>query len=109
MAIQIVILESAEQDLKLLRNYILKHFSADVWRSSYANIKQVIRHLQAFPQAGAMPGELEKLNLMQYRQVLSGMNRIIYELRQDTVYIHMIVDSRRDLSGLLARRLLRLS
>jgi plasmid stabilization system protein ParE len=109
MAIQIVILESAEQDLKLLRNYILKHFSADVWRNSYANIKQVIRNLQAFPEAGAIADELEKLNLTQYRQVLSGMNRIIYELRQETVYIHMIVDSRRDLSGLLARRLLRMS
>jgi toxin ParE1/3/4 len=109
MAIQIVILESAEQDLKLLRNYIIKHFSVDVWRSSYANIKQAIRNLQAFPQVGAMPDELEKLNLTQYRQVLSGLNRIIYELRQETIYIHIIVDSRRDLSGLLARRLLRLS
>ncbi|HOY21634.1 MAG TPA: type II toxin-antitoxin system RelE/ParE family toxin [Cellvibrio sp.] len=109
MAIQIVILESAEQDLKLLRNYILKHFSVDVWRSSYTNIKQVIRNLQAFPEVGAIADELEKLNLAQYRQVLSGMNRIIYELRQETIYIHMIVDSRRDLSGLLARRLLRMS
>lgn len=109
MAIKIVILESAEQDLKLLRLYILKHFSIEVWRSSYTNIKQVIHNLKAFPEAGAMPDELEKLNLTQYRQVLSGMNRIIYELRQETIYIHMIVDSRRDLSGLLARRLLRLS
>ena len=49
------------------------------------------------------------LNLSQYRQVVSGLNRIIYEVRQDTIYIHIIVDSRRDMNALLTRRLLRVS
>jgi toxin ParE1/3/4 len=35
------------------------------------------------------------------------MNRIIYEVRQDILYIHIIVDARRDLKTLLIRRLLR--
>lgn len=107
MSFKVVILESAEQDLKELRTYIVKNFSADTWRTSYAKIKEAIHNLQNFPQAGSIPEEIEKLNLTQYRQVLSGMNRVIYEVRQEVVYIHIVVDARRDMTSLLTRRLLR--
>ena len=108
MDFRVVILDSAQQDLKELRAYILNNFSADTWRTSYTKIKEAIRNLQNFPQAGSIPEEIEKLNLTQYRQVLSGMNRIIYELRQDVIYIHIVVGARRDMSALLTRRLLRI-
>ena len=108
MGLRVVILESAEQDLKELRSYLLKTFSADTWGTTYPKIKEAIRNLQNFPQAGCIPEEIEKLNLTQYRQVLSGMNRVIYEVRQDVIYIHIIVDARRDMNALLTRRLLRI-
>lgn len=104
---KVVILESAEHDLKELRSYLIKNFSAETWQNTYDKIKAVIRNLKTFPDAGAIPDEFEKLNLSQYRQVISGMNRIIYEVRQDTLYIHIITDTRRDLTSLLTRRLLR--
>ena len=109
MSLKIVILESAEHDLNELRSYIIKNFSVKIWRNTYVKLKDAIRNLQNFPQAGVIPEEIEKLNLSQYRQLVSGLNRIIYEVRQDTVYIHIIVDSRRDMSALLTRRLLRVS
>ncbi|MYN44304.1 type II toxin-antitoxin system RelE/ParE family toxin [Pseudoduganella sp. FT93W] len=109
MTHRVVLLASAEQDLKDLRTYLLKNFSSDTWASSYALIKHTIRQLQHFPQAGTIPDELEKLHLAQYRQALAGMNRIIYEVRQEVVYVHMIVDVRRDMKSLLTRRLLRLT
>lgn len=107
MSLKVVILESAEHDLKELKGYIVKNFSVETWRNTYDKIKEVIRNLKTFPHAGSMPEEFDKLNLSQYRQVLSGMNRIIYEVRQDTIYIHIITDARRDLTSLLTRRLLR--
>jgi len=106
--VDVVILESAEQDLKELRRYIVKNFSLDTWHSTYAKLKQSIRHLKTFPQLGDVPEALESLNMCQYRQIISGMNRIIYEVRQETIYIHIIADSRRDMKTLLARRLLRI-
>jgi len=39
--------------------------------------------------------------------VLVGMNRIIYEVRGDILYIHIVCDARRDLRALLLRRMLR--
>jgi toxin ParE1/3/4 len=107
MRMKVVILESAEHDLKELKGYIIKNFSVETWQQSHDKIKEVIRNLKTFPHADSIPEEFKKLNLSQYRQVLSGMNRIIYEVRQDTIYIHIITDTRQDLMSLLTRRLLR--
>jgi plasmid stabilization system protein ParE len=107
MSFKIIILESAEHDLKELRSYIVKDFSQESWQKAFDRIKAAIRNLKAFPYAGSIPEEFEKINLSQYRQVISGMNRIIYEVRQDSIYIHLIADTRRDLKTVLTRRLLR--
>lgn len=104
---KVVILASAELDLKELRSTIVKNFSHDTWQKTYGKLKESIRNLATFPNFGSIPEELETLNLSQYRQTLSGMNRIIYEVRQDTVYIHIIVDARRDMTSFLMRRLVR--
>lgn len=107
MGHRVVVLASAEQDLKDLRAYIVKNFSVDTWQSTYAQIKTAVRHLQDYPQAGSIPEEIEKLHLAQYRQLLVGMSRIVYELRQGVVYIHIVADARRDMKTLLTRRLFR--
>jgi toxin ParE1/3/4 len=107
VSIKVVILESAEQDLKELRAHLVKGFSLGTWQDTYGKLKIAMRTLKDHPLSGNIPEELKMLNLCQYRQAVSGMNRIIYEVRQDILYVHIIVDGRRDLKGLLTRRLLR--
>lgn len=102
----VVFLKSAKEDLKELKNYIVKNFGKDAWLASYNKIKESISTIQAFPLRGSIPEELENLNLTAYRQVISGMNRIIYQIRQDAIYIHIICDTRKSMESLLARRLL---
>ena len=104
---RLVILESAEQDLKELRSYIVKNFPQDTWQKTYGRLKESIRNLATFPLLGATPPELEVVNLSQYRQIISGMNRIVCEPRADAVYVYMIVDTRRDMKSLLLQRLMR--
>ncbi len=104
---KVVILDSAEQDLKELRSYVVKNFSQATWLKTYSKLKESIRNLATFPLLGAVPPELESLNMNQYRQIISGMNRVVYEPRADAVYIYMIVDTRRDLETLLMQRLMR--
>lgn len=106
MSFTVVILQSAEIDLKELRSYITKQFSAQTWQNTYVTLKAAIRHLATQPYAGSIPEEIERLNIGQYRQVLSGMNRVIYEIRDKTVYIHIIADTRKNLPTLLMKRLL---
>ncbi|CAD9227961.1 Plasmid stabilization protein [Burkholderia cenocepacia] len=104
-----VFLRSAETDLKELKSYVVKHFGKDTWQETYGKIKQSVALIESHPASGKIPEELATLNLTQYRQILSGMNRIIYEVRGDTAYIHIVCDTRKDLRSLLMRRILRLN
>jgi len=103
----VVILKSAEQDLQDLRHHLLRQFGRAAWLESYALIKSAIDNLQTFPLSGPVPEALEEINLAQYRQLITGKNRIIYEVRQTTIYVHIVADCRRDMKTLLMRRLLR--
>jgi plasmid stabilization system protein ParE len=107
MSFRVIFLESAELDLKELKRYIVKNFGKTTWQASYGEIKGAVNHLKVFPHEGGVPYELERLGLAQFRHVLSGMNRIIYEIRQEIVYIHIVCDSRKEMKSLLTRRLLR--
>ena len=107
MSISVVFLRSAALDLKELKSHLVKSFGKDAWQACYSKIREVVGTLQTFPLGGKIPEELDKLSLTQYRQVISGMNRIIYEVRQVTIYIHMVCDTRKDMQSLLTKRLLR--
>ncbi len=108
MTFHVVFLKSAEQDLKELKSYMVKNFGKDTWQASYTRIQGSVNTIKTFPLGGNVPEELERLNLTQYRQVVSGMNRIIYEIRQEIIYIHIVCDTRKDMKSLLTRRLLRI-
>jgi toxin ParE1/3/4 len=102
---KVVFLRSAERDLQELKRYIVKNFGEAVWLSSYGKLKKSVAAIQARPRMGRIPPELERLNTAQYRQVLSGMNRLIHEVRGETVYIHVVCDTRPDFQSLLIRRI----
>ena len=106
MTFRVVILHSAKNDLKDIKSYLIRQFSTSTWQQSYDALKQAIRRLETQPYAGSIPEEIEKLNLSQYRQVISGMNRIIYEIRDQTVFVHIIADTRKSLQALLLKHLI---
>lgn len=109
MRYKVVFLHQAKLDLDDLKNYIIKNHSQKSWQECLAKIKKSINTLKSFPAAGNIPTELENINLSQYRQVISGMNRIIYETRGNTVFIHLACDARKDMKSVLIRRLLRIN
>lgn len=106
MKYKVIILPRAEVDLKEIYTYLLGHFSRKEWEAAYKKIKQSIEQLKAFPESGAILKEIQHLDLIQYRQIIAGMNRIVYEIRNTIVYIHIICDVRKSMSVVLARRLL---
>jgi toxin ParE1/3/4 len=106
--VKIVFLKSAELDLKEQKSYLVRHFGNDTWLASYNKVKEeAVGVIQDFPLGGGMPEALECLSFSRYRQVISVMSRIIYEIRQETIYIHIVYDTRRDMNMLLTKRLLR--
>jgi toxin ParE1/3/4 len=107
MTHRVVILGSAEEDLKDIRRYIVMRFNQATWTDTYLKLKQTIRNLSQFPHSGSSVDELRDLNMTQFRQALSGPNRVIYEVHGETIYVHVVCDARMDLTSLLHRRLLR--
>jgi toxin ParE1/3/4 len=106
MSFKVVILKSAQYDLRELRNYMVRKFSHDAWLLTSEKLRKSLKILEVSPLVGAVPVEIELLNLGPFRQIISGMNRIIYETRQDVVFIHVIADTRRNMTELLTKRLL---
>ncbi|MFN3304049.1 MAG: type II toxin-antitoxin system RelE/ParE family toxin [Roseateles sp.] len=104
---RVVFLPGAEQDLRDIRRYVLKKFGAPAWADTLARLRATVDTLKAFPMSGAVPEELAELGSERYRQLVSGKNRVIYEPVAEVVYVHIVCDVRRDLHGLLGRRLLR--
>ncbi|WGY70077.1 type II toxin-antitoxin system RelE/ParE family toxin [Burkholderia cepacia] len=106
MTLRAVFIRFAEDDLKALKRYVVSHFGAATWRSSYDEIKRAVAAIRVFPDQGRVPDELANVGLTQYRQIIAGMNRVIYEVRGDTLYVHIVCDTRKDLKSLLMRRLM---
>jgi toxin ParE1/3/4 len=96
------ILAEAQEDTKDLRRYILRKQTSTQLAVTFGNIRR-------FPQSGYVPAELSDFGGLHFREALSGQNRVIYEVRDDTIYIHVVTDTRRDLRTLLQKRLLRAS
>jgi toxin ParE1/3/4 len=110
MALPVVFLKSAEDDLRELKKYLSEEFGLTSSQNYYNQIKKAVNNISTFPLSSTIREELASIGQMQYRQVVSGMNRIIYEVKlsiqsEEQVYIHIITDVRKDLKSLLTRRL----
>ncbi|WP_168788225.1 type II toxin-antitoxin system RelE/ParE family toxin [Paraburkholderia aromaticivorans] len=104
---KLLILEEAQEDMKDLRRYILRSFGAETWNQTSSQLAVTFQNIKQIPQSGYVPTELSDFGGLNFREALSGQNRVIYEVRGDTIYIHVVTDTRRDLRTLLQKRLLR--
>lgn len=96
----------AEQDLESIYDYVAEFDSAASANYVLDRLVAVTESLAAFPERGAYPRELVALGIREYRQTSFKPYRVIYRVRADKVYVHLIADGRRDMQSLLARRLL---
>jgi|SRR5579859_1826031 len=97
----------AERDLQALYDHVFEHRSPAQSDALLGALLGVIDTLERFPDRGVAPRELAALGIRDYRQVLLPPYRIIYRVIDDTVYILLIADGRRDMQSLLEQRLLK--
>ncbi|WP_250527781.1 type II toxin-antitoxin system RelE/ParE family toxin [Caballeronia sp. GAWG2-1] len=102
------VLPTARIGIEELRSYIVRTFGWETWRQTSAHLQETITQIRQFPESGHIPVELEGFVDDTFRQVISGKNRIVYQVREGVLYIHLVCDTRRDLQALLQRIVLRL-
>lgn len=103
---ELLLTEGAEQDLEGIYNYLAEFDSPLKADRLLDQLLQVVEDLAYFPERGSFPKELAALGIREYRQVFFKPYRLIYRIINQQVIIYLIVDGRRDMQSLLARRLL---
>ena len=98
--------KTASRDLVEIVEYIAADNSINAL-NVLRQIENKATDLYIFPDRGRVLPELREVDISIYRELVVNPWRVIYRLEKNTVFVLAILDSRRDLSGLLLDRLLR--
>ncbi len=102
----VLLTQGAEQDLEALYDYIAEFDSVANANHVLDRLMEVVEGLARFPERGTYPKELLALGIKDYRQTAFKPYRVIYRVLGSQAVIYLIVDGRRDMQSVLARRLL---
>jgi addiction module RelE/StbE family toxin len=69
-------------------------------------IEKAVNKLDMFPRRGRIVPELEKYGYMLYREIIVDYWRIVYKIENDIVYIMVVIDGRRNIEGILLKKLM---
>jgi toxin ParE1/3/4 len=101
------IVEDAEQDLIDIHRYVALHDSAEKADYVLDQLESLCLRLAELPQRGHTPPELDRIGVTVYREVHFKPFRVLYQVIGQEVFVHCVLDGRRDMQSLLERRLLR--
>lgn len=103
---EVLLTRGAEQDLEAIHDYIAEFDCAANANRVLNQLMRVVEGLTRFPQRGNYPKELVALGIKEFRQTAFKPYRVIYRVMERRVIIYLLVDGRRNMQALLARRLL---
>ena len=103
---EVLLTRGAEQDLDSIHDYIAEFDSLANADHVLDALTEVVQRLAQFPERGSYPKELVALGIKEYRQTAFKPYRVIYRVMGTQIVIYLIVDGRRDMQSVLARRLL---
>ena len=103
---EVLLTRGAEQDLESIHDYIAGFDCVSNADHVLDALMEVVQGLAQFPERDSFPKELVALGIREYRQTALKPYRVICRVVGNQVLIYLIVDGRRDMQSVLARRLL---
>ncbi len=107
MKYQVHIVTEAEEDLFGIHHFVALNDSPERADKLLAKLEETCLSLSKLPNRGHIPPELQRVAIHDYLEIHYKAYRIIYQITAKSVFIHGILDGRRDLEELLQERLLR--
>ena len=107
MKYQVEIIQEAEDDLFDIYHYIRERETLQRAEEILDKLEELCLSLQEMPQRCHYLPELDRINVRSCREVHFKPDRVIYEIEGKKVFVHGVLDGRRDMRDLLERRLLR--
>lgn len=98
---------SAEEDLFEIYKYVYLNDSEEKAGNLFAKLQEKCLSLQEYPHRGHLSAELSLLGIDDFLELTIKPYRIIYQIIEDIVFVHCILDGRRDMQRLLHERLMR--
>ena len=107
MKYKVNLTSSAEDDLFEIFKYIYFNDSEEIADKVYSKLKEKCFALQKFPERGHTPKELSLFGINDFQEIIYNSYRIVYQIIGKEIFIHCVLDGRRDLQKLLFDRLTR--
>jgi Plasmid stabilization system protein len=98
---------NAEDDLFDIYSYVALNDSIEHADKIFTALRNTCFKLRTAPLRGNVPPELFEIGVTEFREIHNNPYRIIYSIVSTSVYIHCILDGRRDVQTILQERLLR--
>ena len=107
MKYTVYIVADAEDDLFDIYRHIASADSLAKAERVIHKLQELIVSLEELPDRGHLPPELEFISVPDYKEVHYKPYRVIYQIVGKDVYVHCVLDGRRDMQSLLQERLFR--
>ena len=103
---EVIVSKFAEDDLNEIVEYyflLSQNYVEKIISEFEVNVMSLKKH----PRSGRVVPELEKQGILQYRELIQGYYRIVYEISDDKVIVHTIIDGRRNFEDIIISKLSR--
>ena len=107
MKFEVFLTTDAEEDIFEIYNYLAINDSEGKADHLFGKLQETCLSLENYPDRGHLPPELERINVREYSEIHFKPYRIIYQVRNKQVFIHCVLDGRRNFQDILQDRLLR--
>ena len=97
----------SKKDILEIYNYAAINDSAEKAKKLLENLEETYLKLEKLPERGHIPEELRGTGIKRFLEIHYKPYRIIYEIIDNIVYLHCVLDGRRNMQELLSSRLLR--
>ncbi|MGN0738979.1 MAG: type II toxin-antitoxin system RelE/ParE family toxin [Treponema sp.] len=103
---EVLVSKFAEDDLNEIIEYYFS-LSQNYVEKLISEFEENVMSLKIHPKSGRIIPELEKQGIFQYRELIQGYYRIIYEIDDDKITVHSIIDGRRNFEETIISKLSR--
>lgn len=107
MRYKVLLDPQAKQDIKEIFIYTAHNDSSQSAEKLLNALEKTCYNLECHPSRGHIPPELINTGIKKYLEIHYKPYRIIYETEKDMVYIHAVLDGRRNIGEILSGRILR--
>ena len=107
MKYKVVIDPLAKSDLKEIFLYVAVNDSVQSAYKLLDALEETCYKLEKYPDRGHIPPELKTTGIKSYLEIHYKPYRIIYEIENNLVYVHSVIDGRRNIQEILSNRFLR--